>query len=391
MTTSKLRKPGNGRFPVAKPIIAAKFKDGNQYGVEIEVEGRRLPRENWVWENCATEQGFHWATHQDGSLRGESCEYVFEGAVPFKDSLELIDKLFEGFKACNSQLVPSNRTSTHVHVNVSGLKVNALNAIIALWFTLEEAVINVCGELRKNNHFCLSAKESSYITNVWERALETGRFSFSNDQKYAALNLAALNRFGTLEFRCFPMPTKADDVTKWVKFLHGLKQVATTKYLDNSRIGRDLSERGPLEILLEICMAGGCGDLYQEFVKCNPDIRASAMEGFRTIQETVYAYDWPELVDECNREYVADPFAGPGYAQVEAPAPRQQAARVRARGIHEVADAFPPPPPMVPDQPPRQELPDGWRMQDPDFERRVQEELIRMRLRGARMANGGLN
>lgn len=188
------------------------------FGIEIEVEGKNLP----------AEISKYWNVVNDGSLRGESYEYVCERPLTLKEvvpALTLLKKEFE-----NSELDFSFRTSVHVHVNVQNMTRIQLMNMVYTYFLLEEPLMTYCGRSRKGNRFCLRLQDAEGI-------MDTLLPIFSNKHnaihdiveeriRYSAINLAALRKFGSLEFRAMEGNIDVKRLSVWVEALHSLRKFA---------------------------------------------------------------------------------------------------------------------------------------------------------------------
>lgn len=186
-------------------------EQGGLFGVEVEVEGLNLPR---------AIEGFD--VKDDGSLRGESAEYVFSSSKSFVETLRALNKLSKSFD--NSKLDMSFRTSVHVHVNVQNLNHNQLCKFLYLAFLFENPLVNFCGPSRVGNRFCLRVVDSFYKIGELEQIFEKG-FQYIQDQgrvKYSAINLHTIAKFGSVEFRSMRGTISYDVLSKWIKMLNAL-------------------------------------------------------------------------------------------------------------------------------------------------------------------------
>lgn len=299
-------------FPLNRPLATGVNGD---VGLELEIEAGALPNEGDLATIITPKSKVRWAAKADGSLRGEAVEYVLTGPAYIDEVPLLLGGLWDKFRQRGTQFRLSNRCSTHVHVNMSGKKVNHLTSIIALWTTLEEALINWCGEERKSNHFCLTAKDSIPLIQKWQEFLRTGRMDYPEGFKYSALNVRTLRQIGSFEFRPMRASTEPEPLLDWTRFIHGLTKYATEKYANPQVLASDLSELGGIELFTLIAREAGCSALFIDQVLSHPDNRdfhGMAMEGFRIAQPLVLGHPWHEYMDQINREYVPDPFGKAG-------------------------------------------------------------------------------
>ena len=121
-------------------------KTEGQIALELEVEGKNLPSINTKL----------WTTHTDGSLKLGGMEYVHNGP-------KMIDEVYESLKNFEDRLVKkestvyeSERTSVHAHLNMQDKTVKQVLQAATAYYMLEPALMNLAGEKRKGNLFCLT-------------------------------------------------------------------------------------------------------------------------------------------------------------------------------------------------------------------------------------------
>lgn len=187
------------------------------FGIEVEVEGRNLPE---------LDNKF-WSTHQDGSLRGESFEYVTKGAVKVEEVKQAVSHLNACFKKRGSELSLSFRTSVHVHMNVGEMELDKILSIIYLYYLFEEPLVQFCGQERIGNRFCLRLRDSEEIVNNIRYAFRDGGINIrrldQNAMKYAALNLVPMRTYGSIEFRSMRGTVDTDTIVTWTTLLNCLR------------------------------------------------------------------------------------------------------------------------------------------------------------------------
>jgi hypothetical protein len=252
-------------------------------GIEIEVEGRHLIQSNSV-------QG--WGYHRDGSLRGrENAEYVLNNPIKFDEVDTYVDRLFDALVANGAVLDNSNRTSVHVHLNATTFYSNRVTAFMALWFTFEELLTEWCGEHRVGNLFCLRAKDAqAIITAACRYVSSNGEVVPGDNFHYAALNLNALSKFGSIEVRTLRGVNDREILKTWVKILRKLYD-ASANYEDPRKIVENFSGEGPIAFMEDLfrehsyTIRQGCGMSEEQ-------IRNSLYEGIRFAQDIVFSRDW---------------------------------------------------------------------------------------------------
>jgi hypothetical protein len=283
-------------------------------GLELEIEGMQLPRDPQLGHIRSPETNRFWRAIDDGSLRGEAKEYVLSGPIHSSEIRDMVDGLFTIIRSMPGGLIAnSNRCSTHVHVNVSNLKVNHVTSAILLWCTFQTPLIAWCGEERVANHFCLSARDEESMADGWYRFLRTGERPLLNGMKYTALNLIPIFTQGSLEFRSGGAPDHEDKVVWWAKICNAIVRYAADNYENPYSLGYALSEQGPEVILRKVLEYAKLGPLTTEriFNELTADgmLHINAMRDFRDVQALIYAFPWDDLLPKINTVPVPNPFS----------------------------------------------------------------------------------
>lgn len=278
-------------------------------GIEIELEGNRLPTQGHLEKVKGATSQTYWRVERDGSLRNGGLEYVLNTPAMLSEVPELVDGLWDVFKQLSSTLDLTNRCSTHVHVNMSNRKINEISSVLALWMVFEEALIAWNGEMRTSNHFCLSAKDSPRVTNGWLSFLKSGERRYEEETyKYASVNLCALEKYGSLEFRCGRGADSPEMVKNWTKFLHSMCEYAMRTYSNPSTLGYSLSEEGGRSIFNRICNQAGLMTFYDEVINSVENFDRSCISGFRNAQPFIMGIPWDSWMDNINRDFIPQPF-----------------------------------------------------------------------------------
>lgn len=257
-------------------------------GIEIEVEGHNLPH-----------VGGAWRCEHDGSLRGESMEYVLERPVELPEAYKALAALSHSFEENGSQIADSGRAGVHVHINCQELNIIQLYNFMTLYLIFEDSLVKWCGPDRVGNLFCLRAKDAEWLLFNLAQALEDKqwrrRFS-SDDLRYASMNVKALAQYGSLEFRAMRSTHDVDEVFQWAAVLHDLREKA--KGVDN-----------PTELIYQVSAGGEEAFLdtylgeFAEVVKgVDVDWRQSVRDGMRRAQEIAFAGDWEALAQGPKRK-----------------------------------------------------------------------------------------
>lgn len=248
--------------PISTPEADSFWPLPSQFiGLEIETEGMPRSRQAAHVSNNSP----YWMTHQDSSLRNGGIEYVLAQPMMGKELRAAIHYFFETFSGWST----SSRTSTHVHLNMTQDEdtIEVLRAVVSLYFAIEPAVYKLVAGDRKWCSYCntLDSNIPEYLTMLFAKNYDPVKWAKSisnysnapgtNTNRYYGLNLVALAKYGSLEFRHFPCTTSEDELTQWVLFVMELKKaamdiVATGQtvigYFDSHNKFLELSTRMPV-------------------------------------------------------------------------------------------------------------------------------------------------
>lgn len=294
---------------MAKPLWSKNV--AGDIGLELEMEGSNLPTTGYLEKLTGKRSKAAWGIHQDGSLRGESAEYVLNTPCFADEVDDLVVGLYKVIEARGSRLDLSNRCSTHVHVNVGGLKINELTSYVALWSTFEEALINWCGEERTSNHFCLSTKDSNQVIDTWNGVLSGNGLQFAEGMKYSALNIRTLRTIGSFEFRCMRASESPYPIIDWAKAMVGIRNYAVQNFQNPQDIAGRLSEFGGTNILGTILQDAGCTSTFLNeilSVDKNADFETMSLKGLRRAQPIILGHPWHMYLPEIQKVEIVDPF-----------------------------------------------------------------------------------
>lgn len=258
--------------------IAQRRHTNRDVGVEIEIEGRRLP----IPER-------YWRVDRDGSLRGEEAlEYVLARPSSIDDVEKALAHLREAFNHANSRIDETVRAGVHIHINCQQLTLKELYNFFVLYLALENVLIKYCGEYREGNLFCLRCQDAEFLLyELVAAAKDRGfmRHFHSDDLRYASMNVKALGDYGSLEFRAMRSTKDFDAILDWAKILLNLRQVAVK--FDN-----------PVQIIQEVsrigCMAflDKCLGPHAKFFKGVPEVDNLLYEGVQLAQCVAYCVKW---------------------------------------------------------------------------------------------------
>lgn len=241
-----------------------------EVGIEIEIEGRNLQVRVPGWTRT-----------EDGSLRGESAEYVLTKPVLAKDVKKLLARLETKLAENGALLDPSDRCGVHIHINCQNMTCEQVIKFAILYLVVENILVKWCGEDREGNLFCLRAKDAEYLIQCMTSAVHNNDLSYiySANVRYASINFNALGKFGSIEFRSLRTPKEFTRIIKWVDMLTAIKK-ASLQYEEARHIIEDVSMKEPDVFLRDIF-----GPLADELDK-NKNL---LWDGVRRVQEVAYA------------------------------------------------------------------------------------------------------
>jgi hypothetical protein len=250
-------------------------------GIEIEVEGaNRIDYHNdgKLWD--------YWAEHDDGSLRGAAREFVLRRPIGGADLAAAMEAMRGRLDKCNFSL----RTSVHVHVDVRDITSQALYRFMLLYILLEELLFDLCGKHRASNNFCIASYHAEGFLATLARISPTTTIRSltamnTQDMRYSAMNLDAVRKFGSLEFRGHEGTGDVDRIMQWVNVLTHLKHYAVrTKRLED--LITKASMDGPTLILGE-CLPANLVALLSDA----GDVQTKLLRGARRVQDVIIARD----------------------------------------------------------------------------------------------------
>lgn len=221
-------------------------------GVEIELENisNHIPSRDFLR---------YWKIVDDGSLRDNGAEFVFKAPLGGLDVVHALQEL-EQFITTND-ITPqlSDRTSVHVHMDIRDITTEQLFNIILTYTFAERVLMRFCGESRIDNNYCvpLSKTSSTFLSRI-------GRFKdkktdflrsvreFGDGNRYAALNLGAISRYGSIEFRGFRGEYKSSELLPWVNMLLSIREYALREDINFNEFHIHISQYGALKVLNDI-------------------------------------------------------------------------------------------------------------------------------------------
>lgn len=188
-------------------------------GVEIEMEDARR------WGSMPL-----WEISSDGSLRNGGMELKFARPYNGTHILSALDELDAASKRARATF--NDRCSLHVHIDVRDLTMQELSIFLNNYAYFEPHIFaTIVPPSRRSNNFCVPYSQSSHKLAMIGRAVSSGsarelRRVLESCSKYDAVNLQAIQHFGSLEFRFFSGTTDKTEVLKAINLCLSFKEMA---------------------------------------------------------------------------------------------------------------------------------------------------------------------
>lgn len=284
-----------------------------EVGIEIEMEGTNLTPPNLNY----------WDVKHDGSLRGpEAVEYVLRTPASRNRVKARLQYLKNELKKNKAVLAPSERCGIHVHINCLDLSIEDVYKFMTMFLLFENLFVRWCGKSREGNLFCLRAMDAEYILPMLIKAKNMYGFYqlHSDNLRYSAMNVTALKKFGSLEFRAMATGPDLEEIHKWVRMLLRLKDKSLS-YDSEQQFLEEFSQDGGRAFAHKIM-----GPHHYERLFCS-DMDQLMEEGARLAQHLAYSPIEPEEKAQIEEKYKR--YRDQGAAIKEKP--RYRPKRVKAK------------------------------------------------------------
>lgn len=269
-------------FTPIREVFAIENNYTGEVGIEIEVEGRQLPGQ----------PASYWQLAQDGSLRGESGEYVLIKPAARDNVAKYLNYLDKQFKKHETKLNMSPRTSVHVHINMNKQTLVDCYTYIILYLIFEDLLVDYAGPNRVGNLFCLRARDAEMLIDELTKYVRTKNWAPDPAQlRYTSVNICAIQKFNSVEFRALRGTMDQDVINEWVEILLALKDAALT-YHNPQEIMQDFSLLGPSEFIRKILP-----NHWRKFTR-KDGWENIIWESLRLVQEIAYASNWEQPANQ---------------------------------------------------------------------------------------------
>ena len=188
-------------------------------GVEFEIERWTDTCYKVIYATFGGEEQTVLRFTEDGSLRNNGLELVTK-PLPALHAAKTAQLLYDNLPlGCDF----SDRTSTHIHVNVRDLTFNQVKGAVAVYTVVERLLYTWIGESRRKGIFCVPLIECSLMSlfGTTDPIQSTG----ASWLKYTGLNLKPLFTYGTIEFRHLPGTRNIERFVDWLNMVLSIVRV----------------------------------------------------------------------------------------------------------------------------------------------------------------------
>lgn len=216
----------SGTTPNSAPM-GTRLITNDFIGIEIELERARTLARHLGNSN----PGNFWEIKTDGSLRNNGYEFVFNGpknGQTAENGLNHYSAVLATLAGANRPLA-SVRSSIHVHVDVRDLTKQQLLRMLLLYSIFEIVLFKSYARERLASHFCIPLSNCVDLFPS-ARHLNNGFAAFDqyinhpNLGRYSALNLKAISRFQSVEFRHLGGTLDTDLIYEWANVCLSFKR-----------------------------------------------------------------------------------------------------------------------------------------------------------------------
>ena len=261
--------------------ISPSYISDRKYGVEIEVEGTRLP---------TSLPSSVWRIESDSSLKTEEAyEYVTNGPMDLMGIRTALDILQQAYTKRETEVFDSVRAGVHVHMNVQDWNIKELMTFSLCYYIVEDILLKWCGENREGNLFCLRTRDAEFVLfKVLETLKNRNLNILKNDIiRYSSLNYCSLFKYGTVEFRGMRGTGDLDAIYTWVKIIDELRETSQT-FTDPVDVINSMSGDGEINFLHRLFPT------HHELFNF-PDMTKIIRNAARRVQMIAFGVDWDEI------------------------------------------------------------------------------------------------
>lgn len=173
----------------------------------------------------------YWAMHPEPSLKRHGMEFVFAQPMFGKDVMDALECLLEA--ARNYKWACTKRTGFHVHMDVRNLEHPQLVGFNLIYAIIEPVLFRWIGDRREDSIFCIpwykawaEVQHIGRLLSLLNKQSDQTKGQAENCARYAGLNLQALAKYGSVEFRHMKTTLDINRLMAWINMILSIKQAA---------------------------------------------------------------------------------------------------------------------------------------------------------------------
>lgn len=201
----------------------------------------------------AIDEAGYWKQEKDDSLRGSSMEFVLREPLFGEDLTDALKWFCQW--ASENNFESNYRTGMHVHIDVRNLEANQLVSLLVYYALFEPVLFKWVGDGREGSIFCMPFYKAEGAIEDVIKAFKTPtkmKDYAAKIDRYAGLNLNALSKYGSVEWRHLQTTFDYDRVLKWVNIAQSFKRYAKNRPLNPQELLAELSKLGAHEMFFNI-------------------------------------------------------------------------------------------------------------------------------------------
>lgn len=200
----------------------------------------------------------YWKIVKDGSLRDASelfvgKEFIFNQPLYGKDISAALDELDNLWDTHGKPKATLN-CSTHVHIDVRDLDTDDIIKICMIHLILEDVLFRYEGTGRDYSNFCVPWRDMPISNKSKIKDLDNpGKFLRTAESwsKYSSLNISAIRRQGSIEFRHMHGLVKKEEILRWIKILMSVIRYSLN-LVDYKELPRAVSVSGVIPFIKDV-------------------------------------------------------------------------------------------------------------------------------------------
>lgn len=273
-------------------LLGTGSPQSSDIGIEVEVEFASRPPPVDIIPGI-------WRSKTDGSLRFVGREYATRSPISQSLVLEIVlelcgilnDERFDTIK-------DSPRAGVHVHINMSGNNVLDVYKVATAYWLMEDLMIQYCGAYqRKGNNYCMGLSNGeARLSDIIEDLQQ--EFPFRSpafgSTRYCGMNLAAITKFGSIEFRSMRATTDPNVISDWASSLYWLKQAAS-EFQNPEQLYDWYIDASGQEILNRFFPSM---EEFKEKLMAFPSWEDDLKENILLIDRLAYIHDWDMWIQQ---------------------------------------------------------------------------------------------